>query len=195
MSTEYDYIFKILLIGDSNVGKSSLLTRFADDEYQASYLSTIGVDFKIRTVKVNGKTIKLQIWDTAGQERFRTITSSYYRNANGIFIVYSIDNPQSFQNVDSWLQEVSRYSDNTVKILLGNKSDGPRAVTTEEAQEYAEKRGLDFLETSAKDSSNVNKAFDILTKKILENNAFMAPSKVLPKHVPTKKPKKSKCCV
>merc|ERR1712159_656276 len=103
MNPEYDYLFKLLLIGDSGVGKSCLLFRFADDTYQESYISTIGVDFKIRTVELEGKTIKLQIWDTAGQERFRTITSSYYRGAHGIIVVYDVTDQESFNNVKTWL--------------------------------------------------------------------------------------------
>merc|ERR1712010_195769 len=121
---EYDYLFKLLLIGDSGVGKSCLLLRFADDTYAESYISTIGVDFKIRTINLEGKTIKLQIWDTAGQERFRTITSSYYRGAHGIIVVYDITDAESFTNVKQWLNEIDRYANENVnKLLVGNKSD------------------------------------------------------------------------
>ena len=117
MNPEYDYLFKLLLIGDSGVGKSCLLLRFADDTYSESYISTIGVDFKIRTIEHDGKTIKLQIWDTAGQERFRTITSSYYRGAHGIIVVYDVTDQDSFDNVKQWLQEIERYASENVKKL------------------------------------------------------------------------------
>ena len=119
-----DYLFKLLLIGDSGVGKSCLLLRFADDTYTESYISTIGVDFKIRTIELDGKTIKLQIWDTAGQERFRTITSSYYRGAHGIIVVYDCTDQETFNNVKQWLEEIDRYAcDNVNKLLVGNKCD------------------------------------------------------------------------
>ena len=119
-----DYLFKLLLIGDSGVGKSCLLLRFADDTYTESYISTIGVDFKIRTIELDKKTIKLQIWDTAGQERFRTITSSYYRGAHGIIVVYDCTDQDSFNNVKQWLEEIDRYAcDNVNKLLVGNKCD------------------------------------------------------------------------
>ncbi|CAH9082223.1 unnamed protein product [Cuscuta europaea] len=162
MSNEYDYLFKLLLIGDSSVGKSCLLLRFADDSYVDSYISTIGVDFKIRTAELDEKTIKLQIWDTAGQERFRTITSSYYRGAHGIIIVYDVTERESYENVKQWLNEIDRYASESVcKLLVGNKCDmvDNKAVTTEEAKAFANELGIPFLETSAKDSINVEEAF------------------------------------
>jgi len=169
MNPEYDYLFKLLLIGDSGVGKSCLLLRFADDTYTESYISTIGVDFKIRTIELDGKTIKLQIWDTAGQERFRTITSSYYRGAHGIIVVYDVTDLESYNNVKQWLHEIDRYAcENVNKLLVGNKSDlqGKRAVDTKDAAEFADSLGIEFLETSAKNATNVEKAFMMMAAQI-----------------------------
>ncbi|EDO40167.1 predicted protein [Nematostella vectensis] len=169
MNPEYDYLFKLLLIGDSGVGKSCLLLRFADDTYTESYISTIGVDFKIRTIELDGKTIKLQIWDTAGQERFRTITSSYYRGAHGIIVVYDVTDQESFNNVKQWLQEIDRYAcENVNKLLVGNKCDltTKKVVDFTTAKEYAESLGVPFLETSAKNATNVEQAFMTMAAEI-----------------------------
>jgi len=169
MNPEYDYLFKLLLIGDSGVGKSCLLLRFADDTYTESYISTIGVDFKIRTIELDGKTIKLQIWDTAGQERFRTITSSYYRGAHGIIVVYDVTDQESFNNVKQWLQEIDRYAcENVNKLLVGNKSDltTKKVVDFTTAKEFAESLDIPFLETSAKNATNVEQAFLTMAAEI-----------------------------
>jgi len=168
-----------LLIGDSGVGKSCLLLRFADDTYTESYISTIGVDFKIRTIDLNGKTIKLQIWDTAGQERFRTITSSYYRGAHGIIVVYDITDQVSFNNVKQWLQEIDRYAcENVNKLLVGNKCDltNKRVVETSVAKDYADSLGIPFLETSAKNSTNVEQAFLTMATEIKNRMAASQPT-------------------
>ncbi|KAJ1496446.1 P-loop containing nucleoside triphosphate hydrolase protein [Baffinella frigidus] len=178
MSAEYDYLFKLLLIGDSGVGKSCLLLRFADDTYTESYISTIGVDFKIRTLELDGKTIKLQIWDTAGQERFRTITSSYYRGAHGIIVVYDVTDQESFNNVKQWMNEIDRYANDKVnKMLVGNKCDltSKRVVDTETAKEFADQLGIPFLETSAKNSHNVEQAFITMAAEI-KNRMASAPA-------------------
>eukprot|EP01062_Namystynia_karyoxenos_P043247 TRINITY_DN3166_c0_g4_i2.p2 TRINITY_DN3166_c0_g4~~TRINITY_DN3166_c0_g4_i2.p2 ORF type:complete len:234 (+),score=125.43 TRINITY_DN3166_c0_g4_i2:93-704(+) len=169
MASEYDYLFKLLLIGDSGVGKSCLLLRFADDTYTESYISTIGVDFKIRTIELDGKTIKLQIWDTAGQERFRTITSSYYRGAHGIIIVYDVTDMETFNNVKTWLSEIEKYAtDNVNKLLVGNKCDlvVKKAVDYNTAKDYADTLGIPFLETSAKNATNVEQAFITMSAEI-----------------------------
>ncbi|CAA3018782.1 ras-related RABD2a-like [Olea europaea subsp. europaea] len=179
MNPEYDYLFKLLLIGDSGVGKSCLLLRFADDSYLDSYISTIGVDFKIRTVEQDGKTIKLQIWDTAGQERFRTITSSYYRGAHGIIIVYDVTDQESFNNVKQWLNEIDRYaSENVNKLLVGNKCDlaENRAVPYETAKAFADEIGIPFMETSAKNATNVEQAFMAMSADIKNRMASQPAS-------------------
>ena len=184
MNAEYDYLFKLLLIGDSGVGKSCLLLRFADDTYTESYISTIGVDFKIRTVELDGKTIKLQIWDTAGQERFRTITSSYYRGAHGIIVVYDVTDAESFNNVKQWLHEIDRYaSENVNKLLVGNKSDltSKRAVTFDQGKELADSLGIEFLETSAKVATNVEKAFMTMAAQIKSRMKAQPISAAAPK--------------
>jgi len=182
-ATEYDYLFKLLLSGDSGVGKSCLLLRFADHTYTESYISTIGVDFKIRTIELDGKTIKLQIWDTAGQERFRTITSSYYRGAHGFIIVYDVTDADSFNNVKQWLSEIDRYACEGVnKLLVGNKCDlvQKKAVDYDVAKAFADSLDIPFLETSAKNATNVEKAFLTMAAEIKNRIANQAPNKPAP---------------
>lgn len=178
-ASEYDYLFKLLLIGDSGVGKSCLLLRFADKTYTDSYISTIGVDFKIRTIELEGKTIKLQIWDTAGQERFRTITSSYYRGAHGIIVVYDVTDKESFDHVKQWLNEIERYASVEVqKLLVGNKCDlvSKKDVQTETAQAFADKLEIPFLETSAKAATRVEDAFLMMANEIKKTIAVQTTS-------------------
>jgi len=187
ISQEYDYLFKVLIIGDSAVGKSCMLMRFAEDTWTESFISTIGVDFKIRSVELDGKAIRLQIWDTAGQERFRTITSSYYRGAHGIIVVYDVTDGESFNNVKMWLSEIDRYAaQNVCKILIGNKSDlaDKRAVTRAEAQEFADSLGIDYLETSARNDTNIEKTFMTISGKILSRfrtQALRSPTPTPPR--------------
>lgn len=179
MNNDYDYLFKLLLIGDSGVGKSCLLLRFAENAYSQDYVSTIGVDFKIRTIELDGKTIKLQIWDTAGQERFKTITSSYYRGAHGIIIVYDVTDQESFNNVNQWLQEIDRYATSSVqKLLVGNKSDltDKKVVDFVTAKEFADARGIQLLETSAAESTNVEQAFILMSKQIKDQMSDAQPA-------------------
>jgi len=162
----------LVLIGDSGVGKSCLLLRFADDNFTDSYISTIGVDFRFRTITIDKKTVKLQIWDTAGQERFRTITSAYYRGADGIIMVYDVTSSESFDHVEEWLSEVDRYAnENTSKLLVGNKADliEEKQVQEDQAQRFADKLGISFLETSAKTSTNVDAAFLTMAKELIKN--------------------------
>ncbi len=172
MNSEYDYLFKLLIIGDSGVGKSCILLRYTEDTFTESYISTIGVDFKISHIELDGKHIKLQIWDTAGQERFRTITSSYYRGAHGIIIVYDVTDGESFQNVKQWLHEINRYAfENVCKILVGNKCDqsDKRVISKMSGEEYAQSLGMEYIETSAKNADNIDELFKRLSKQIKTN--------------------------
>lgn len=164
----YDYLIKCLLIGDSGIGKSSLMMRFTEDMFIEKYMSTIGVDFKIKTMNYKNKLIKFQIWDTAGQDRFRTITSSYYRGSNAIIICYDITEIASFQNVKKWMEEVKMYSiAKPILILCGTKNDldNKRQISKNEGEEYAKKNGMIFFETSAKNNININDIFEIIAEK------------------------------
>lgn len=166
---DYDYLFKIVLIGDSGVGKSGLLSRFTRNEFSPENLkTTIGVEFATRSVQVDGKTIKAQIWDTAGQERFRAITNTYYRGAVGALVIYDMTNNASFEHVKHWLKEVRDHADSQLVIMLvGNKSDlrNIQRVQTDISQQLCEKEKISFIETSALDATNVELAFQrILTE-------------------------------
>uniref|UniRef100_A0A0C9S1Y9 TSA: Wollemia nobilis Ref_Wollemi_Transcript_22199_1232 transcribed RNA sequence n=1 Tax=Wollemia nobilis TaxID=56998 RepID=A0A0C9S1Y9_9CONI len=205
---DYDYLFKAVLIGDSGVGKSNLLSRFTRNEFSLESKSTIGVEFATRSIQVDDKLIKAQIWDTAGQERYRAITSAYYRGAVGALLVYDITRHVTFENVERWLRELREHSDsNIVVMLVGNKSDlrHLRAVSTEEGQGLAEREGLYFMETSALESTNVETAFKqvltqiykIVSKRALEagDAASAAPGKGQTINVNEVSPtKKTGCC-
>ena len=182
---EYDYLFKLLLIGNSSVGKSSLLYRFVDNSWDENFVPTIGVDFvrifyiynlyiqKLKTLEINGKKVKLQIWDTAGQERFKNITASYYRGGHGVLVVYDITDRESFTNLNSWLIEIEKNANkNVFKLLIGNKSDlePQRQVQFDEGKAFAESNGMKFIETSAKTDQKVKEAFETLTKEIIKDN-------------------------
>uniref|UniRef100_A0A8C9FP46 Ras-related protein Rab-25 n=1 Tax=Pavo cristatus TaxID=9049 RepID=A0A8C9FP46_PAVCR len=176
---EYDFLFKVVLIGDSGVGKSNLLSRFTRNEFNLESKSTIGVEFATRSIQVDNKTVKAQIWDTAGQERYRAITSAYYRGAVGALLVYDIAKYLTYENAERWLTELQDHADaNIVIMLVGNKSDlrHLRAVPTDEARSFAERNGLSFLETSALDSTNVEMAFhNILSARSCTPRAGQAP--------------------
>ncbi|KAJ6804224.1 putative ras-related protein RGP1 [Iris pallida] len=175
-----DYVFKVVLIGDSAVGKSQLLARFARNEFSLDSKATIGVEFQTRTLAIDKRTVKAQIWDTAGQERYRAVTSAYYRGAVGAMLVYDMTKRQSFDHIARWLDELRGHADkNIVIMLIGNKSDlgTLRAVPIEDAKEFAERENLFFLETSALESTNVESAFQtVLTEiyRIVSKKALVA---------------------
>ncbi|TDG42447.1 hypothetical protein AWZ03_011126 [Drosophila navojoa] len=200
MARHFDHMFKLLIIGDSGVGKSSLLIRFSDDTFSGSYITTIGVDFKIRTVEINGLRVKLQIWDTAGQERFRTITSTYYRGTHGVIIVYDVTNGDSFANVRRWLEEIQNNCDVVNKVLVGNKNDDPdrKVVITEDAQRFARQMDIELFETSAKDNLNVEDMFLSITRQVLDHKLRTASDEQQKDRIIIKqnknKGKSNKCC-
>ena len=211
-SSEYDFLLKLLLVGDTAVGKSSLLLRFTDGTFDTDLQATIGVDFKVRACRAScarrrccrrrrcrrcvraltftphtlpppqvknmrlaNKVVKATIWDTAGQERFRTLTSSYYRGAHGVLLVYDVTRPETFQHLPQWLSEIETYcpagGKNVVKLLVGNKSDleADRAVSTAEGEQWARSKGMLFMESSAKSGDAVKGVFDEVVTKILES--------------------------
>mmetsp|Transcript_28845 Transcript_28845/g.40617 ORF Transcript_28845/g.40617 Transcript_28845/m.40617 type:complete len:211 (-) Transcript_28845:568-1200(-) len=171
MSTEYDFLFKILVVGESAVGKSSLLLRFADDTFTEEFITTIGVDFKFRTLKIDDSIVKLQIWDTAGQERFRTLTSAYYRGANGVMLAFDVTDLNSFKTVEKWISDIRVYSpDQTPIVLVATKADltNKRVVDADAAKQLAEKYGFKYFETSSKTGLGVNDSFFSLTSEILK---------------------------
>jgi len=189
-SFPYDHLFKLLIIGDAGVGKSSILLRFTDDSFDDHIQSTIGVDFKVKHMDVRDKRVKLTVWDTAGQERFRTLTSSYYRGAQGVVLVYDVTQRDSFENLEQWLKEVklhtSESGEGVVKLLVGNKIDLERNVSREEAEDWARSQGMMFLEASAKTKLGIRQCFLEVVQKILEspailNNTTPGRPKMIPK--------------
>ncbi|KAG5404222.1 hypothetical protein BRARA_C01723 [Brassica rapa] len=187
---DYDYLFKVVLTGDSGVGKSNLLSRFTKNDFSHDSRSTIGVEFATRSIQVDDKIVKAQIWDTAGQERYRAITSAYYRGAVGALLVYDVTRHVTFENVERWLKELRNHTDaNIVIMLVGNKSDlrHLRAIPTEEVKAFAERENTFFMETSALEALNVESAFtEVLTQiyRVVSKNALEGgadPTTALPK--------------
>jgi len=164
-------IVRLLTLGDSGAGKSSLLLRYTQNEFSVEYMPTIGIDFRLKTVEMKGRTVKVQVWDTAGQERFRTITHNYYRGANGIALVYDVTHQGSFDNIRKWIADVHTYAESSVNIvLIGNKCDltDKKVVETEKGRELAKEYGIQFFETSAKADINVQEAFSALVKQVCD---------------------------
>ena len=177
MEEEYDYIFKVLLVGNSDVGKSSLILRYVDQIWNDVFVPTIGVDFKVKSLEIENKSIKLQIWDTAGQERFRNVISSYFKGAHGILLIFDITSRDSFKELENWLAEVEKNASTQIlkiligkKILIGNKCDleEEREISKDEGEAFAMRNGMQYIETSAKINTNVNEAFEALSKIMVE---------------------------
>ncbi|KAJ3450619.1 ras and ef-hand domain-containing protein [Anaeramoeba flamelloides] len=195
MSSDFEEMgLKIILIGNSLVGKSCLLHQFCDQEFDSDIGTTIGVDFRFSSIKVDEKDVKLQVWDTAGQERFRTITSTYYRSADGILLIYSITSKDSFLQISHWFNEIKKNAPKTVAtVLLANKKDlvSDRNVSTEEGQKLADELGLPFLEVSAKTGENVQEAFQKLARLATQENKPKENEIIT---LENKTVKKKKCC-
>lgn len=174
---QIEHLFKLLLIGDAGVGKSSILLQFKENTFDENLQSTIGVDFKIKTMSAQGKKIKITIWDTAGQERYRTLTSSYYRGAQGVILVYDVTRRDTYDNLAAWLSEVEHFcasgGRHVVKVLVGNKIDRERRVPREEAEEWARSRGMLFMEASARTRVGIEQVFSEVVQKILENPVLL----------------------
>jgi len=190
LSKHYDDLFKLVIIGDSGVGKSCILLRFADDTFTDNYYSTIGVDFRFKCVDIGERKCKLQIWDTAGQERFKTVTSAYYRGADGIIIVFDQTDRESFNNVQNWIDDISKYStEEPAKLIIANKDDIPnerKSVKMDDISELEKKTGLEVIKTSAKTGENIDYAFKKLTQKLLleRNNRILSRGYSLEPPVP-----------
>ena len=170
---DYDYIFKIVLIGDTCVGKSCILVRFSDDVFVENYVTTIGVDFRFKTMIINNKIAKIQIWDTAGQERYRSITTAYYRGAAAILICCDSTNKESFYNLNNWIDEIAKYTDKDVdKLVLMNKCDltEERQIDSSEISKFEKENGVKVMEVSAKTGQGVDKAFEYIIGKLIEKN-------------------------
>ena len=166
-----DCVYKVLLLGDSTVGKTCFLLRYCDKTFQEAHLSTIGLDYRLKTMTLkSGKNIKLQIWDTAGQDRFRAITKNYYKGANGIILIYDVTNVQSYENVKNWISQIREEANpNVVIYLAGNKvdvSEQEKLVKTEDGKKIADEFKLKFYETSAKNGVNINEIFEDLVEVI-----------------------------
>ena len=205
-SDDYDYLFKLIIVGDTNVGKTNIMSKYIKNQFDFNSKSTIGVEFGTKIKTIEKKKIKAQIWDTAGQERYKSITSAYYKGAKGAFVVYDITNKFTFDSVDKWVQDLYSFGDKDLTLLLvGNKSDleDKRQVNKENGEEKAKSFGLGFIETSAYSGDNIDQAFDIMLKEvykryILENNInndeFEGGSGKNIELVKKTSNKKKKCC-
>ena len=192
-----EHSFKILLLGDTSVGKTCFLKRYTEDTFQDAYLSTIGFDYKFKMVTLkNGKQVKVQLWDTAGQERFRTIAKSYYKGAHGIILIYDVSNPKTYDNIKKWLAQIKEEASSKVCIILvANKIDHEeRVVTEEEGEKLAKSFNLKIFESSAKENINVTEAFQEVIENISVNysNIMTGGTKLQNTKIITKE--KKGCC-
>ena len=195
-SNEVEFVFKILLLGDSEVGKSCFLMRYSDNVFVENYITTKGLDYKLKSVKLDsGKTIKVQLWDTAGQDKYRTIAKNYFKGSHGILLLYDVTKQSSFQNIRDWIQDIrEEVSQKAIIFLIGNKIDlvDKRKISKEKGIELAEEYKLPFFEASAKSGENVDEVFKALYKKISE--VYGDLEKEMGTKLNKRKKNKRKCC-
>ena len=195
-SPESDFVFKILLLGDSEVGKSCFLMRYSDNVFVENYITTIGLDYKLKTIKLDsGKVIKVQLWDTAGQDKYRTIAKNYYKGSHGILLLYDITKISSFENIREWIQDIRQeVSPKSIIFLIGNKIDltDQRKISKEQGEELAEEFKIPFFEASAKSGENVDEVFKALYEKIIEVYGYLEREKG--SKLNKKQKNKGKCC-
>lgn len=196
MSEDYDFMFKILILGDSGVGKSCILLQFTENNFSIYHVPTIGVDFKSRVINVDNKKIKLQIWDTAGQERFKTLARTYYHGAMGILITYDCSQPQTFKSVKTWLETIKlQASEHTAVALVGNKYDlGDKQVTDEEGRSLANELGIKFFQASAKTGLGIREAFEFLAGEIYNRKLYKLIGNAANQRLSSKSKKFRSCC-
>ena len=198
INENFDYILKLLIVGDSTVGKTNFIMRFINDKFNESYMTTSGIDLKSKDIEIKNKNIRIQIWDTAGQEKYRAITRNLFLKVLGVLIIYDITNEKSYNNLKTWVQLIREDCGSHMQIIIvGNKCDldSERKINQEEVLKYARKEKIEYIETSCKTGENVQKAVKTICEKILENNDLssdisftLSSSSLLP-------PKKKKCCL
>lgn len=194
---DFDYKIKIVIIGDSMVGKSCVIFRYTENTFNLDHLPTVGVDFHIKDLIYNNQKVNLQLWDTAGQERFHAISTSYCRGSDGVIFVYDMTNIYSFKNIDNWINALTAKDSEMTKVLIATKTDlvNDRKIRTEQGQQLAEKYGMSFFETSAKNNSNITTVFEELVGQILKKiNCFQPVREVKGSFYLKKQTKKKKCC-
>jgi small GTP-binding protein len=202
---KFDYKFKIMILGESRIGKTCFISRYTENKFSGAYLTTVGIDFQTKIITLNNKTIKLQIWDTAGQERFRNITKNYFQTSHGFIVAYDISENESIKYVKNWLNEININAPKNVKvILIGTKCDLDRTISKEEGEKIAIENNIKFFETSAKENINVNETFESLTLEILKymeeeekidgNSKSVVIDRESVKEKEKKEKEKKKCC-
>ncbi|XP_003389854.1 PREDICTED: ras-related protein Rab-3-like [Amphimedon queenslandica] len=204
MDVNFDYMYKILMVGNSGVGKTAYVSRYCDDHFNPAFISTVGIDFRVKNLIRNQKRIKLQIWDTAGQERYQAITTAYYHGAMGFIVMFDLTSEDTFSACRMWIQQIKEMAlENAIILLIGNKVDltAQRQVSTESIEEFTDSLGIHFFETSAKENTNIKESaeylVDAITQKMsetIEKNPNFTPRGVKPRETAVANEKPSGSC-